>query len=226
MPLLAVPLMLSGGCGRVGFDSHGLSMDAGAALDDSGRDGGGADAEVAGDGGSADAGTVFDAAADAGAGGALAGQLCAAESDCAAGLGCHRSGVASGVCTAFCTTTAECPSNTECVRSSGVPAGQGLCTAVCEPLMNEGCPPELGCHFVAGYRVEDGAEALITVCGPATGPATGEACTVYGEPGNFCIGGVCERICLWPGGACPGATSCGRLTPRAALGSVEYGSCY
>jgi len=160
------------------------------------------------------------------AGDGAAGTACADHAACAVGLGCTRGSSAEGVCSPFCITNADCAGGSVCIRAAGLPDSIGVCSVRCDPLANTGCPAGLGCHAVGGLQVEDGALALITSCGPATGPATGAACTIFCEPRNLCIGDICEEICLFPGGACPAPTSCGRLTPRAVLWGIEYGSCF
>ncbi len=159
------------------------------------------------------------------------GQACSGATACQAGMLCIGT-AASGFCSRFCGTDADCPGGAGSLCLLELDDGTGaaipgvrLCTADCDPAApGVGCPASMGCAI---FEESMGAGRVFTGCRPAGTAGEGDPC-VMDEcgPGLFCGSGTCYRWCTYPlGSECTGFTFCEPFGTPAVVGSVEYGYC-
>lgn len=148
----------------------------------------------------ADAGSAIDAAphdaapppVDAGADGGMQVTSCVDPGDCNVGETCGD-----GRCLVQCNlaTGAECPSGSRCNDEGrgfpaeyheGLPFGFGLCTDLCHPVAQSGCPESLSCDVIAAA-----GGVFYSYCRRLGAGSVGAPCTFTAQCGD---GLICEIV--------------------------------
>ena len=155
------------------------------------------------------------------------GQPCTQSIECVTGHTCVGLGSPDGICSRYCTASAECGGLSECLIFTAPSEGVGACTVVCDPVLNASCPVGYGCHLVTGRRVEDDADVGVTFCGQASGGVGGDACDVLCAPGFMCLADlVCHEVCeVGDASTCSVGGSCAAFGTPLRAGGVEFGVC-
>ena len=224
-------------CGRVGFDPR--SGDGGADVDASPTDSTTIDAGVGteepcrllspqcGCAASEMCGwDTFTPRACVAIGTPAAGATCGSSYDCAPGAGCLELGNGAGQCMPWCDAPADCAPGASCVRLWWTGA-IGVCSTVCDPIMNTGCPAPLACSLGLGTEVPTAQTVVSALCanlGAAGGVDAACSGPLDCQSGLACYGSTCRPVCRMDVAAsCAG--TCGPFAPRAFIGAVEYGGC-
>ena len=156
-----------------------------------------------------------------------AGEPCTQSIQCVTGHTCVGVDPPDGICSRYCTTSAECGAPAECTIFTAPSEGVGACTMVCDPVADTACPAGYGCHLLMSQRVEDDAAVNVTVCGPSTGGGAGAACTVLCAPGFMCLAdSLCHELCVaGDASTCSVGGTCAAFGTPVRIGAVEYGIC-
>lgn len=171
---------------------------------------------------------------------------CTSAATCAVGYGCIG-----GRCRKWCDDDAACTSGSGAVCVIQVTYGQPpmdvpgaiTCSTNCDPTSTApaGCPANWGCSVY--YANPDGVvgnadDKNFTDCDTTGSVAIGGACTSSADcaASSDCVTingtATCHPTCLCPSGncaagSCPAGTgSCYAFTPKAQIGTREYGVCF
>jgi hypothetical protein len=175
------------------------------------------------------------------AGTAAENASCTTVLSCRAGNLCinvSASGTAN-VCSRFCNTDADCASGALCLigvsdGAGGELPGVTLCTHVCDPARQTGCPSGTACDL---FGETAGLMRNFTDCAAPVGTGTqGSLCTDPSDcrAGYACIdpdgtGGVSSQCMHWcevaTGVGCGSAETCFGFTTPLRVGTREYGVC-
>lgn len=168
------------------------------------------------------------------------GQVCDANTKCAPGGLCLKTGASVSTCMAYCASDADCQAPgglcaIQLVDASGNPIpGLTVCSENCDPVKMTGCPVAgTGCQI---YREQAGSMAFYTSCTGAGSKSQGAACTGAADCatgyGCFTIDAQgtkqCLRWCDVAAPSCPAGTSCASLKNNGAdlqIGNTKYGAC-
>lgn len=153
---------------------------------------------------------------------------CSQSIQCVTGHTCVGIAPPDGICSRYCTASAECGAPSECIFFAVPGEGIGACTAICDPVLDAGCPVGYGCHLITAQRVDDDAFVPVTICGPDTGDVEGEACAQICAPGFICLGdSLCYELCVvGDASTCSdGAAACASFASPQIIAGVEYGFC-
>lgn len=156
------------------------------------------------------------------------GGACTQSIQCVMGHTCVGIGSPDGICSRYCTATAECgEAGSECTIFTAPSEGVGACTTVCDPVQNTLCPTGYGCHLVNSQRVEDDGIVSVTLCGPDNGDTLGQACDVLCAPGFICLAdSICYEVCVvGDASTCSVGGTCGPFGSPMTVAGVEYGYC-
>jgi len=156
----------------------------------------------------------------------LAFDGCARDHECVPGGGCIFLGPGPGVCQTFCEATAACPADSECVRVSW-PDPVGICSALCDPVAQTGCPSPTSCGIGLAFAVPGDAVTPVLLCANAGPGDIDDPCSgpLDCGPTLACYGDRCRPICRM-GDASTCATTCGAFAPPTVVGTIEYGACF
>lgn len=181
------------------------------------------------------------------AGAGTDGSPCAADADCAAGLGCAvvNAFTSEGACRRFCRGKTASYDSLDCHAGAGSTCYYGVsdasntvipnlfqCTANCDPLTGNGCLASMKCNLYGVDRNSDGLADLFTSECYATadtnyyceGPSV---CPQGYECFNFGYGQACYRWCSTQNTyTCnPLGLVCRPFPEGVVIGGVEYGYC-
>lgn len=223
-------------CGRIGFDPR--AGDGGLDVDASADDGGTVDAGVCAEdpcrllspqcGCAASEMCGWDTLtprACVSIGAPAAGATCGDRYDCAPLAGCIELGSGSGQCLPWCDATTDCAGGASCVRLWWT-GDIGVCSLVCDPIANTGCPAPLACSLGLGYELPAANLVVSALCANLGPGAVDAPCSgpLDCQSGLACYGTTCRPVCRMDlPASCPG--TCGPFAPRAIIGGVEYGGC-
>ncbi len=181
------------------------------------------------------------------AGSGTDGSPCAADSDCAPGLGCAvvNPFTMEGACRRFCRGKTAAYDSLDCSAGAGSTCFYNVsdanntvipnlfqCTANCDPLTGNGCLASMKCNLYGVDRNNDGAADLYTSECYSTadtnyycqGPSV---CPQGYECFNFGYGQACYRWCssLNESTCTPLGQVCYSFPERVVIGGIEYGYC-
>jgi hypothetical protein len=166
------------------------------------------------------------------AGTASTGQACTGAAGCRAGDLCidiDPVGTTS-VCSHFCSSDTGCAGGLCIVTlddgSGGTLPGVTLCTHVCDPVTQTGCPTGAFCGI---YQETAGAMRILTDCSAPAGTG-GQGASCFDDTdcraGFACITGSCLHWCRYPAGTgCTGGYTCYPFTTPLIVGGQQYGVC-
>ncbi len=166
------------------------------------------------------------------AGAAMTGQSCTGVAGCRAGDLCINIAApgTTNVCSHFCSSDADCSGGLCLITlddgSGGALPGVTLCTHVCDPVTQTGCPAAAYCGV---FQETTGAMRPLTDCATPVGTG-GQGATCFDDTdcraGFGCVGGACLHWCRYPAGTgCTGGLICYGFSTPIIIRGQQYGVC-